>query len=104
MIKIEKTYGVRGVANDKTLIRLEELISDYKSQCPIGKVLIDTEKLTFYKFGLKMGIARFVTNGLVVNEEGIIKDCRPEFPIITDKQILQSLYELFNKRFPFRRD
>ena len=101
MIKVEKTYGVRGVANDKTLIRLEELISIYKERCPIGKVIIDTEKITFYKFGLKTGIARFATNGLVVNEEGIIRDCSLENPVITDKTLLESLYNLFNRRFPF---
>lgn len=101
MITIEKTYGVRGIANDKTLIRLEELISGYREQCPIGKVLIDTEKLTFYKFGLKMGICRFATNGLVVNEEGIIRDVSYDNPIIRDKRILRSLYDLFGKRFPF---
>ncbi len=101
MIKIEKTYGVRGVANDKTLIRLEELISIYRSQCPVGKVIIDTEKLTYYKFGLKMGITRFAPNGLVVNEEGIIRDCQFENPIISDKTVLRSLYDLFGKRCPF---
>ena len=103
MIKIEKTYGVRGVANDKTLIKLEELISGYRQQCPVGKVIIDTEKMTFYKFGMKLGIARFATNGLVVNEEGIIRDCNPELPVITNKEILFSLYELFGRKFPFSR-
>lgn len=101
MIKIEKTYGVRGVANDKTIIRLEELISIYKQQCPIGKVIIDTEKITFYKFGLKMGIMRFASNGLVVDEEGIIKDYGLEMPIIRDKEVLRTLYTLFNRRYPF---
>lgn len=101
MITIEKTYGVRGVANDKTLIRLEELITGYKHQCPIGKVIIDTEKMTFYKFGLKMGICRFATNGLVVNEEGIIRDTSFDYPTIEDKQTLRSLYNLFNRRWPF---
>jgi len=101
MIKIEKTYGVRGVANDKTLIRLEELITGYKRQCPIGKVIIDTEKLTFFKFGLKMGICRFATNGLVVNEEGIIRDVSFDNPIIEDKQVLRILYGLFNRHCHF---
>lgn len=101
MITIEKTYGVRGVANDKTLIRLEELITSYQLQCPIGKVVIDTEKLTFYKFGLKMGICRFAPNGIVVNEEGILRDDSIEYPVIEDKQILRSLYSLFDKRCPF---
>lgn len=101
MISIEKTYGVRGVANDKTLLRLEELITGYRHQCPIGKVLIDTEKMTFYKFGLKMGICRFATNGLVVNEEGIIRDVSFENPIIEDKQVLRTLFKLFNRHCPF---
>lgn len=101
MIKIEKTYGVRGLANDKTFIRLQELIHLYNAQLSIGKVKIDTEQLTFYKFMLKVGLARFATNGLVVNEDGIIRDCSLEYPIIYDKQVLKSLYDLFNVRFPF---
>ena len=99
MITIEKTYGVRDVAGDKTLIRIQEIISSYKSRCPVGRVVIDTEKLTFYKFGLKMGICRFATNGLVINEDGVIRDCRYELPVIYDKQILRSLYDLFGKRY-----
>lgn len=99
MTTIEKTYGVRDVAGDKTLIRLQELISIYKRQCPVGKVVIDTEKMTFYKFGLKLGIYRFATNGLVVNEDGVIRDCRFEYPVIYDKQILRSLYDLFDKKY-----
>lgn len=101
MITIEKTYGVRGVAGDKTLIRLEELISGYRKQCPVGKVIIDTEKLTFYKFGLKLGYCRFATNGLVVNEEGIITDMSFDYPVIQDKEVLKCLYDLFGVRFPF---
>ena len=99
MTTIEKTYGVRDVANDKTLIRLQELISIYKQQCPVGKVVIDTEKMTFYKFGLKLGICRFATNGLVVNEDGVIRDCSFDYPVIHDKQILRSLYDLFDKKY-----
>lgn len=99
MITIEKTYGVRDVAGDKTLIRLQELISIYKQKCPVGKVVIDAEKLTFYKFGLKLGICRFATNGLTVNEDGVIRDCSFNYPVIYDKQVLKSLYELFNKRY-----
>ena len=101
MITIEKTYGVRDVANDKTLIRLQELIHIYQEQCPIGKFIIDTEKLTFYKFRLKMGICRFATNGLVVNEEGVVRDCGSDFPVIYDKTILKTLYQLFNRPYPF---
>lgn len=75
MIKIEKTYGVRGVYNDLTLVRLQELISLAKQQYGlVGKAVIDTEKITYYKFGLKLGIMRLATNGLVVNEYGIIRD------------------------------
>ena len=55
MIKIEKTFGVRGVENDRTLIRLQELIALSKDTYGwVGKVVIDTEKITAYKFGLKL--------------------------------------------------
>ena len=51
MITIEKTYGVRGVANDETLMRLQEVIALSKNQYGwVGKAVIDTEKITFYKF------------------------------------------------------
>ena len=75
MIKIEKTFGVRGVENDRTLIRLQELIALSKDTYGwVGKAVIDTEKITAYKFGLKLGLNRFPTNGLVDSEEGVIRD------------------------------
>lgn len=102
MIKIEKTYGVRGVSDDLTLIRLQELISLTKRQFGwVGKAVIDTEKITYYKFGLKLGISRFATNGLVVNENGIIRDCGVSCSEIIDRQILTDLCVLFNMRINF---
>lgn len=99
MIKIEKTYGVRGVYDESTLVRLQELIALSKQQFGwVGKAVIDAEKITFYKFGLKLGISRFVTNGLVVDENGIIRDCGMSFPEITDRQVLTDLCVLFNMR------
>lgn len=102
MIKIEKTYGVRGVSDDLTLVRLQELISLAKQQYGlVGKAVIDTEKITYYKFGLKLGFSRFATNGLVVNENGIIRNCGMSFPKIIDRQILTDLCVLFNMRINF---
>ncbi len=105
MIKIEKTYGVRGVANDRTLIRLQELIALYWEQYGFagksGKVIIDTEKISYYKFGLKLGIHRFATNGLVINENGIIRDCGMYLPEVMDRQILTDLGVLFNMKLNF---
>lgn len=99
MIKIEKTYGVRGVSDDATLIRLQELIVLAKQQYGwIGKAVIDTEKITYYKFGLKLGLCRFATNALVVNEEGIIRDCGMYIPVLMDRQILTDLCVLFNMK------
>ena len=97
MIKIEKTYGVRGVSDYLTLVRLQELISLAKQQYGlVGKAVIDTEKITYYKFGLKLGISRFATNGLVVNENGIVRDCGASFPEVIDRQVLTDLCVLFN--------
>ena len=102
MIKIEKTYGVRGVSDDLTLSRLQELISLAKQQYGlVGKAVIDTEKITYYKFGLKLGFHRFATNGLVVNENGIIRDCGISFPEIIDRQVLTDLCVLFNIKAKF---
>lgn len=102
MIKIEKTYGVRGVYNDLTLVRLQELISLAKQQYGlVGKAVIDTEKITYYKFGLKLGIMRLATNGLVVNEYGIIRDRGMFFPKIIDRQVLTDLCILFNVKINF---
>lgn len=102
MIKIEKTYGVRGVADYQTLIRLQELISLAKQQYGlIGKAVIDAEKITYYKFGLKLGIHRFATNGLVVNEEGIVRDCGTFIPDVIDRQVLTDLCVLFNMNANF---
>lgn len=98
---IEKTYGVRDVADDMTLVRLQELIALYKEKVPIGKVVIDTEKITFYKFGLKTGIQRFATNGILVNEMGVIRTNGLIIPEIWDRQILTEVYKLFGKSCPF---
>ena len=102
MIKIEKTYGIKGVSDYETLIRLQELISLAKQQYGlVGKAVIVAEKITYYKFGLKLGIQRFATNGLVVNENGIIRDCGISFPEIIDRQILTDLCVLFNMKINF---
>ena len=98
---IEKSYGVRGVADDMTLVRLQELIALFKEKSPVGKVVIDAEKITYYKFGLKMGISRFATNGIVVNEMGIIRTNGLIIPEIWDREILTDIYKLFGKNCPF---
>lgn len=54
--------------------------------------------MTYYKFGMKLGIQRFATNGLVVNEQGIIRYCGTFIPEIIDRQILTDLCVLFNMR------
>lgn len=102
MIKIEKTYGIKGVSDYDTLVRLQELISLTKQQYGlVGKAVIDAEKITYYKFGLKLGISRLVTNGLVVNENGIIRNCGTFYPEIIDRQILTDLCVLFNMKANF---
>lgn len=98
---IEKSYGVRGVADDMTLVRLQELIVLFKEKSPVGKVVIDAEKITYYKFGLKMGITRFATNGIVVNEMGIIRTNGLIIPEIWDREILTDIYKLFGRNCPF---
>lgn len=102
MITIEKTYGVRGVEDDVTLLRLQELIALSKQQYGwVGKAVIDTEKITFYKFGLKLGYSRFATNGLVINEYGIIRNVGFIVPEVQDRQVLTDIYNLFGMRCPF---
>lgn len=102
MIKIERTYGVRGVSDYSTLVRLQELISLSKQQYGlVGKAVIDTEKITYYKFGLKLGINRLSTNGLVVNEFGIIRDCGTFIPEVIDRQVLTDLCVLFGMKANF---
>lgn len=99
MIIIKKTYGVRGVYDYRTLVRLQELISLAKQQYGVaGKAVIDAEKITYYKFGLKLGICRFATNGLVVNENGIVRDNGTFSHEIIDRQILTDLCVLFNMK------
>lgn len=98
---IEKTYGVRDVADDLTLVRLQELIALYREKIPIGKVVIDTEKITYYKFGLKTGIQRHATNGILVNEMGVMRANGYIKPAIWDREILTEIYVLFGKRCPF---
>ena len=101
MITIQKSFGVQGVADNDTLIRLQELIALSRHQYPVGKAIIDTEKITFYKFGLKLGIARFATNGLVVNEQGIIRYCGYMIPAVQDRQVMKDICILFGVKCNF---
>ncbi len=95
MLTLEKTYGVRG-SDSKTCIKIQELIYSMQQQMPIGKVVIDTEKMTFYKLGFKLAIVRFASNGLVCDEKGKIKyvgldpDCQ-----IKDMYLYQRLLDMF---------
>lgn len=100
---IEKTYGVRGVANDLTMIRIQEVIALTKKQYGwVGKAVIDTEKIMFLKFGLKLGLLRHSTNGFVVDEDGIIRYAGFIRPAVYDHQILKDLYRLFGMTCPIR--
>lgn len=102
MIKIEKTYGVQDVENDMTALRLQELIALAKKQYGVlGKAIIDTEKITYYKFGLKLGISRHATNGLLVDEMGVIRYVGYSVPIIENREILTNIYILFNRNCHF---
>ncbi|MBD5198776.1 MAG: hypothetical protein HDS83_00095 [Bacteroidales bacterium] len=96
-MKIEKTFGISGVADSQTLIRLQELIALAKQQYGwVGKAIIDPEKITYYKFGLKLGISPLAANGLLVNEVGIIRDYSIEIPQIINSEILTDLCIIFN--------
>lgn len=102
MITIEKTYGVKGVADYLTLVRLQELIALSKKQYGwVGKAVIDAEKITYYKFGLKLGLSRFSTNGLVVNERGVIRYCGYMAPEVCDRQIMTDICVLFGVKCNF---
>lgn len=94
MMTIEKTQGVQ-TADQLTCVRIQEIISAYKQQHPIGKVVIDAEKITFYKFGLKLGIARHSANGIVYNN-GNLSYVGMDFPMIENTSILNQLLNLFH--------
>ena len=49
MMTITKTQGVQ-TSNHLTCTWIQEVILDFKQtvKCPIGKVVIDAEKITFY--------------------------------------------------------
>ncbi len=94
MITIEKTQGVQ-TTDQLTCVRIQEIILAYKQQHPIGKVVIDAEKITFYKFGLKLGIARHSANGIVYNN-GNLSYVGMDFPIIENTSILNQLLNLFH--------
>lgn len=102
MTTIEKTRGIQGAENDITLLRLQEVIALGVEQYGwVGKAIIDAEKITFYKFGIKLGIAWHFNNGFVVNELGIIRHIGFIVPKVQDREILTNIYKLFGKRCPF---
>lgn len=96
-MKIEKTQGVQS-ANELTCARLQEIILGYKQQCPISKVIIDAEKITCYKFGLKMGVARHAANGIIYNNGNLSYEGLASwgFPMIEDTTMYKQLLVLFN--------
>lgn len=98
-MKIEKTQGVIS-SNHKACIRIQEIILDCKERWPIGKVVIDAEKMTFYKLGLKMGIARHSVNGIVYNN-GNLSCTNIDTPVIRDKSLCIELFKVFNLNNPF---
>ena len=101
MIKIEKSFGVKD-ADDVALMQLQEAIVSAKQQFGwIGKTVIDSEKITFYKFGLKLGLVRLYVANLVVDEYGRLKFTGMRPPILQDREILTDLYVLFGKKCPF---
>lgn len=102
MISVEKTLGIKEAANDVTILRLQEVIVLSKEQYGwVGKAVIDSEKITFSKFGLKLGIARHSTNGFVVDENGVIKYVGFITPMVYDHQLIKNLYKLFAKKCPW---
>lgn len=99
MITIEKTQGVQ-TSNHLTCIWIQEVILDYKKQCPVGKVVIDAEKISFYKFGLLMGIVRHSTAGMIYSN-GHLSYAGFETPVIRDNAMCAELFRLFNLNNPF---
>jgi hypothetical protein len=101
MITFKKSEGVQ-TSNHKTCVWIQEIIYDFKrhTNAPIGKVVIDAEKITFYKFGLVMGIARHSTSGMVYSN-GYLKYEGIENPCVIDKRMCIELFKLFNLSNPF---
>ena len=101
MMTIKKNQGVQ-TSNHLTCTWIQEVILDFKQtvKCPIGKVVIDAEKITFYKFGLVMGVARHSTAGLVYSN-GHLNYEGKELPVMKDEALCIELFKLFNLRNPF---
>jgi len=95
MITIKKTEGVQS-SDHRTCIWIQELIYGYKQQCPIGKVVIDAEKMSFIKFGITMGVCRHATNGIVYDRDGSLTYVGLDNPLIHDREICSELFKLFN--------
>lgn len=93
-MKLEKSRGVL-YSDEITCVRLQEIILGYKEQCPISKVLIDAEKMTFYKFGLPVGRAWHNVNGIYFFNGYL--SCDPlSFPAFRDLDLIDQLLILFN--------
>lgn len=94
MITFKKSQGVQE-ADIETCKRIQEVVLDAKQQFPIGSVMIDAEKITFYKFGLVMGIARHSTSGIVYSN-GKLSYKGFSVPQIRDIILCTQLFNLFN--------
>ena len=94
MITFKKSQGVQK-ADIETCKRIQEVVLDAQQQIPVGSVMIDAEKITFYKFGLKMGITRHSTAGIVYTN-GELSYAGLRVPQIKDIIICTELFKLFN--------
>ena len=99
MITIKKTPGVQ-TSNHLTCIWIQEVILEYQEQCPVGKVVIDAEKINFYKFGLQTGFARHSSAGMIYNN-GHLYYSGFQTPVVRDRAMCKELFSLFNLNSPF---
>lgn len=100
MITFEKSEGVK-TTNHRTILWIQLLVLEYKSMgMPFGKVAIDAEKLTFYKFGLTVGRCRHSTSGLVYSN-GHLSYEGWQIPVLKDSAMCRELCKLFNMNNPF---
>ncbi len=101
MITLKKSPGVQ-TSNHLTCTWIQEIILEYQEimKVSVGKVVIDAEQLTFYKFGLPLGRARHSTSGIVYSYGHLNYEGR-ELPVMKDKTLCVELFRLFNLRNPF---
>ena len=99
MICIEKS-GYYLVSDDMTVVKLQELVFCSTARLKkVGKIVLDREKISFYRFGLKLAVCRYSANNIIIDSDEL-KYTGSDAPEIFSQELLGILFKLYGRTVP----